>query len=95
MASQPLEKCYVEESMQSRLSPFAILVIIIYGIGFPGGIFVAFYLLRDRIKKDQMLRVHGSGDSFVKNKDLTHYEKHAVKCIECISQDFICGQRSS
>ncbi len=70
MASRPLEKCYVEGSMQSRLSPIAIVVIVVYGIGFPGAIFLAFYLLRNRIKDDQWLRVHGSGDSYLRNKNL-------------------------
>ena len=71
MASRPLEKCYVEGSMQSRLSPIAITVIIVYGIGFPGGIFLAFYFLRNRIKEDQWLRVHGLGDSYARNKNLS------------------------
>ena len=70
MASRPLEKCYVEGSMQSQLSPIAIIVIVVYGIGFPGAIFLAFYLLRNRIKDDQWLRVHGSGDSYLRNKNL-------------------------
>ena len=57
--------------MQSRLSPIAIVVLVVYGIGFPGAIFLAFYLLRNRIKEDQWLRVHGSGDSYARNENLT------------------------
>ena len=69
MASRPLERCYVDGSMQSKLSPVAILVILIYGFGLPGGICVFFYAFRKRLKADQWLRVHGIGESVSHNKN--------------------------
>jgi hypothetical protein len=69
MASRPLERCYVDGSMQSKLSPVAILVILVYGFGLPGGICVFFYALRQRLKADQWLRVHGNGESISQNKN--------------------------
>merc|ERR1711871_1171657 len=63
MVSQPLEECYIENSLQTRLTPYAIAVITGYGLGFPIILLLIFHCYGKKIMADQVLRAHDRGDN--------------------------------
>jgi hypothetical protein len=69
MADKPLEECWVEGGLQSRLIIPAACVLIFYCIGFPILIFIVYYCNRKKIFDDQMLRARGTGDDKNTNSD--------------------------
>ena len=67
MVSEPLEECYKPGGLQTRLLPYAYLVLLIYGAGFPVTVGFLFLYSKDRIAADQRLNVHGKGGSSLTN----------------------------
>jgi hypothetical protein len=67
MVAEPLEECYKPGGLQTKLLPYAYLVLCIYGVGFPMAISVLFFFFKKNIAADQMLNVHNKGDSSLSN----------------------------
>eukprot|EP00505_MAST-04D_sp_SCG-Rhode-Island_P004559 Stramenopile-MAST_4_protein_4559 len=67
MVAMPLEECYTPGGLQSRLLPYAVIVLLFYGLGFPFGIVIFFLLKKKAILADQSLRVHDKGDDYANN----------------------------
>ena len=63
MVSQPLEECYIENTLQTRLTPYAIAVITGYSLGFPIILLLIFHCYGKKIMADQVLRAHDRGDN--------------------------------
>jgi hypothetical protein len=69
MVAMPLEECYTPGGLQSRLLPYAIIVLLFYGLGFPFGIVILFLLKKKAILADQSLRVHDKGNDYASNRN--------------------------
>jgi hypothetical protein len=67
MVSMPLEECYKDGGMQLRLLPYAVLLLLVYGVGFPAGIAFIFALKKKTILADQSLRLQDKGDTYLNN----------------------------
>jgi hypothetical protein len=67
MVAEPLEECYKPGGLQAKLLPYAYLVLLIYGFGFPMSIGLLFLLCKKKIAADQKLNVHDKGGTSLSN----------------------------
>ena len=67
MVAEPLEECYKPGGLQAKLLPYAYLVLLIYGFGFPMSVGLLFLLFKKKIAADQKLNVHDKGGTSLSN----------------------------
>lgn len=72
-------KCYEPGGLHMRLLPFAVLFVLLYGVGYP--LLLAWLLWRHRmtIREDQVLRARGTGDTRLTNPDAYNLRKRLHK----------------
>ena len=78
MVAQPSEPCWTEDGLQFALIAPAVIVILLYSLGYPLGLWTLYHNNRHIILRDQLLKAAGKGYSIKTNKDIHFRRRYGI-----------------